>query len=359
MNRALLLSIVCLASPARADEPVDPVACAGHFACWSPARLVLDLDLVTQARYLNVPGEDLTDLRLDRGELGARVGLGAHAAAELRLEAVRSAGEGGALGVDGDSTVIRVRYANVAGELVRGKLTIGGALGFVQDPWLRTLEDGYTLKPLSRTGSERLLGWSPSDLSALVRAAVGPVRLSVAVGNGEGLRFPERNTGKTTTAVLEVVPLDTPAARVVLAGVGRDGSIGVARVRERRAGGGATVITPYVRAGVEAVHAWGLGDRGDVTGTELAGWAEARVVDHAFVGARGATLGIDDGRRSTFGGAIAIEPWTDAHGGRLRVWLAVDRLTSSGDAMPIPGADPGDATIAMLIASATAPFTYF
>jgi hypothetical protein len=383
--RALLLLL--LASPAFADElpaptetpdaepaaaPVEPPGAAASviegahlleplvtpFAPWPTQRFYLDLDLVAQGRYLSTPGEDLSDIRLDRGELGARIALGKHGAAELRIEAVRSAIEGGALGVDGDSMIIRVRYANLNGEVTRGKLTIGGALGFVQDPWIRTLEDGYTLRPLSRTGSERLLGWSPSDLSGLVRASFGPVRATVALGNGEGLRFPERNNGKTTTAVVEVVPIVRRELRLVVAGVGRDGSIGIARVRERRAGGGATLVTPKIRAGGEVVRAWGLGDRGEIEGTELAAWADARIADHVFVSARGATLGIDSGRRTTFGGAVVVEPWNDNNRGRFRLWLAVDRIASSGDAMPVPGADPGDATIAMLIASATAPFTF-
>ncbi|MDX2094100.1 MAG: hypothetical protein SFX73_40090 [Kofleriaceae bacterium] len=389
--RALLLLSLLLAFPAYADElpeptdapapeaaaPIEPITTSNvvevkpeqpatitllsavpAFAPWSTQKLYLDLDLVAQGRYLSTPAEDLSDIRLDRGEIGARIALGKNGAAEMRIESVRSAVEGGALGIDGDSMVIRVRYANVNGELTRGKLTVGGALGFVQDPWIRALEDGYTLRPLSRTGSERLLGWSPSDLSALVRAGVGPVRATVTIGNGEGLRFPERNNGKTTTAVLEVVPLVRRDLRVVVAGVGRDGSIGIARVRDRRVGGGATIVTPTVRAGGEIVRAWGLGDRGDVEGTELAAWADARVVEHVYVSARGATLGIDAGRRTTYGGALVVEPWNDpTTRGRFRLWLAVDRITSSGDAMPIPGADPGDATIAMLIASATAPFT--
>jgi len=74
--------------------------------------------------------------------------------------------------------------------------------------------------------------------------------------------------------------------------------------------------------------------------------------------ARVATLGYSaGGRASTFGGAIAVEPWSNpAITARLRVWLAVDRITTSGAAMPLPGADAGDATVFMLIASATAPF---
>ncbi|MEO8701565.1 MAG: hypothetical protein ABI867_16085, partial [Kofleriaceae bacterium] len=274
------------------------------------------------------------------------------ALAELRVEAIRSALEGGSLGVDGDSTVIRVKTAQVSGTYTAGPVRLDGALGFVPDPWIRTLEDDYTVKPLSRTGSERLLGWPTSDLSAVVRASAGPVRVSVAAGNGEGLRFPERNTGKTTTAVLEVVPVATPELRLVASGVVRDGSIGVGSIRDRRAGGGLTAVTPWVRGGGEVVRAWGIGDRGDLEGLAIAGWADARVIDHLFVAARGATLGFTSGggRTSTFGGGVAVEPWKRG----LRIWLAVDRITHSGDAMPLPGSDAGDATVVMLIASAIA-----
>jgi hypothetical protein len=360
---------------AKADVVADPAVAKTPFAPWSTKKLAVDLELVTQGRYTSKTSGNLSELRLDRGELGARVGLGDHAAAELRLEAIRSASDGGALGIDGDSTVVRVKYANVAGSVDLGPVILDGALGFVGDPWIRTIEDGYTLKPLSRTGSERLLGWPTSDLAALVRGTVGPARVSVSVGNGEGQRYPERNTGKTTTAVAEVVVANTDAIRASLAGMFRDGSVGVARVRDRRAGGGANVQTPWVRGGVEVVQAWGIGDRGDAEGLEIGAWADARVVEKLHVGARVATLGYaDGGRASTFGGAIAIEPWTSRAGigarstaldtpnaprgteARVRVWLALDRVTTSGAAMPLPGADGGDATVIMLVASASAPF---
>jgi len=350
------------ASGVRASAAADGAASIADgvpppFAPWSTARLALELELISQARHANKAGANLSEVRLDRGELGARVALGPHGAAELRLETVRSALEGGALGIDGDSMVVRIRFANIGGSMQLGPVTLDGALGFVPDPWLRALEDGYPLRPLSRSGTERLLGWAPADLAAIVRAAVGPARLSISIGNGEGQRFPERNTGKTTTAVAEVVAVNQHAVRLSLAGMFRDGSIGVARVRDRRAGGGATLITPWVRAGVEAVKAWGIGERGEAEGLEVGGWAEGRIVDHVFVAARGSSLGFTaGGRLSTFGGAIAVEPWTDSARGRYRVWLAVDRVTASGGAMPLPGADPGDATVAMLVVSAVAPF---
>jgi hypothetical protein len=347
--------------PAAAQRGPEPEAAASEsapppaFAAWPTARLALDLRLFTSARWTKQTGDDLTALQLDRGEVGVRVGITRQAAAELRLEAVRSAGEGGTLGVDGDSMVARIKVAQVGGTVDLGPVRLDGALGFVRDPWIATLEDGYSLLALSRTASERLLGWPTSDLSAEVRASVGPARLSVAVGNGEGLRYPERNSGKTTTAVLEVVPIHTRDLRIAFAGVGRDGSLGAASVRDRRAGGGATVITPLVRAGVEAVRAWGVGDRGDVVGTALAGWAEATPMPRLSIAARGASFGIMSGRASTFGGAVVVTPWPSSLG-ELRVWLAIDRQTTSGTASPLPGVAPGDATVLMLIVSAEAPY---
>ncbi|HEY5920228.1 MAG TPA: hypothetical protein VIV11_01100 [Kofleriaceae bacterium] len=339
---------------------VEPVAPAVHrFAPWQRTRLAIELELYTQARFVRRTGDDLSELRLDRGELGARIGLDTWAAATLRLEAIRSASDGGALGVDGNSTVIRVKAAHVAAKHDIASVQVEGALGFVPDPWLATLESDYTVKPLSRTGSERLLDWPASDLAFVGRATVGPVRFSLSAGNGEGLRYPERNTGKTTTGVLEVVPIATEALRVSIAAVGRDGSLGVASIRDRRAGGGIAVTSVRVRGGAEVVQAWGIGDRGDAKALLASAWADAHVVSRAFVALRGATLGFadDGGRLNTFGGAVAVEPWQDARRGRFRVWLAIDRVTSSGSAMPLPGADPGDATLIMLIASAIAPFT--
>lgn len=355
----------------KADPPPPPPM---KWAPWYTARLYLELELTTQGRVTSRAGEDLSEFRLDRGEFGGRIQLGKQGAAELRIEAIRSAVDGGSLGIDGDSTVFRVRTAQLFGKHELGPVRLEGALGFVPDVWLRTVEDNYTAKPLSRTGSERLLGWQPTDLAGVVRVSAGPVRGTLSIGNGEGPQFPERNTGKTTTGVLEVAPVMTPELRVVLAGVVRDGSIGVASIRDRRFGGGATVVTPRIRGGFEAVFAQGIGDQAAAEGTMLGGWADASVVDRVYLTARGSTLAFSDdgGRTSTFGGAIAYEPWLEQTAapqrgpassdpgrqrGRLRVWLAVDRVTTSGGAMPLPGIDAGKATQIMLIASAIAPFT--
>jgi hypothetical protein len=346
-------------APAPAALVAEPAARAvvERFPAWRTSRLVLDLELYTQARLVRRSGDDLSELRLDRGELGARVGIHRNAAAELRLEAIRSAPDGGALGIDGNSTVVRVKRAQLVALQAFGAVRIDGAIGIAADPWIATLERDYTVKPLSRTGSERMLDWPTSDLAAVVSASVGPVRATAGMGNGEGLRFPERNTGKTLTGVVEIVPVATESLRVSAALLGRDGSVGVTSIRDHRLGGALTAVTPRARLSAEVVQAWGIADRGDAKGLLVAAWAEARPVAKAIVAARGASLGYTGGgRQTTLGGGLAVEPWPDTARGMLRLWLAVDRVTTSGAAMPLPGADAGDATLFMLIAAIHAPY---
>jgi len=349
--------------------------------------LELDLEMFGTGAYTSRDGSSLSEFRLDRGELGAVVGLGHYFGTELRLESVRSAAEGGALGVDGDSIVIRVKRAQVFGDYDVDKLHLHGAAGITPDPWITALETDYPLRPLSATASERVLGWPTSDLAGLGRVAYGPVRLSVSFGNGEGLDYPERNNGKTTTAVVEAEPLATAAARLRLAAVGRDGSVGPGLVRDRRFGGAATLWTEMVSAGGELVKAYGIADRGDLEALALAGWAEVRPLPMFAVVGRFTTVGYNNGggRASSFGGAIALEPWRDTASiqlqhrgerdlngnpkpetgcdrckdaiGNVRLWLALDHTTTSGTAMPIPGADAGTATTLLVIVSTTAPIT--
>ncbi|MBX3156382.1 MAG: hypothetical protein KF773_10315 [Deltaproteobacteria bacterium] len=392
-HRLAVLAAICLPATAFADEPppaapvtaqqalvriVRPVEDPPPFPRFSTAPLELDVEVFAQARRIAPDGDTgaLEELRLDRGEVGARVMLGSSAATELRVESIRSAADGGALGIDGDTTVIRIKRAQLVGGhswFRRGDgaqtLRIDGAIGFIQDPWLDALERDDTLRPLARTGSEQLLAWPVSDLAAMARVTLGPARLAIAVGNGEGLAFPERNSGKTTTAVLEVVPLHTTTAHVRVSAVARDGSIGPALVRDRRFGGAATAVLPRVRGGAEVVKAYGLATRGELEGLLASGWIDARVAGDdrdtgLFVAARGATLGYEGGGRiTTVGGAVAVQTWHrrfDGRGserdGRFRIWLALDRTSTSGNAMPVPGADAGTATTVLAIASAVAPF---
>lgn len=319
--------------------PLLFVATAAH------ADVAVDAQIFVDGDYQ----KDYSQIVLDRGEAGVTVGLGKYAAAELRLEAIRSAKDGGALGIAGDSLVARIKRAQITGgyqltDLVR----LDGAAGLAYDPWIAALELGDTELPLARTADETLLGDSPSDLSFIARATVGIASATLCVGNGEGLSYPERNTGKTTTGIIEVRPID--GLRVAV--MGRDGSLGPASVRNHRLGGLASLHLDIVDAGVEVDRAYGLDGMSELTGTALAGWGEVRPIPYGIVAARGATLRLDGGSRNTFGGGVAVEPTSG-----LRVWLAVDRTTSHGTAMPL-FTDPGDATTVMLIVSATKRFTW-
>ena len=358
------------------EGQVYPLPMSALFADPAHHKLELDLEMFGTGAYTSSDGPAFSEFRLDRGEAGAIVGLGPYIGTELRLESIRSAENGGELGVGGDSIVIRVKRAQVFGDYditgAPAPLSVHGALGITPDPWITALETDYPLRPLSATASERVLGWPTSDLAALGRVSYGPIRASVSFGNGEGLDYPERNNGKTTTAVVEAVPLTTPDGHLRIAGVVRDGSIGPARDRDRRFGGAATVWTPLLSAGAELVKAYGIADRGDLEALALAGWAEVRPLNQLALVGRLTTIGYANGggRASSFGGAVALEPWRDrardGHQhccigtdtvGYARLWLAVDHTTASGAAMPIPGADAGAATSLLLIVSTTAPFT--
>jgi hypothetical protein len=321
-------------------------------------RLQLELELFTSADYTHrEDGSELTEFRLDRAELGGTIHYDPNFGAELRLETVRSAAEGGELGIAGDSLVVRIKRAQLFGDLDTNHMHVRAAAGVTPDPWIATLEQDDSVRPLSPTASERLLGWPTGDLAGLVRVTAGPVRLSVSFGNGEGLAYPERNNGKTTTAVAEVVPYFTRTQRLRLAVMAKDGSVGPALVRDHRLGGAATFTANVVAAGAELVRAWGVGDRGDIVALVAGGWADVATGGPFHVALRAATAGYAaGGRHSTLGGALAIEPWNDPERGRMRVWLAVDRATASGNAAPLPGADPGNATTVMLLLSTTLPY---
>jgi hypothetical protein len=331
-----LLALVALTAVAHADDVPS---------------LRLDLETFADADWMHRDGADVTQFRLDRGEAGATVGLASYAGAELRLESIRSGVAGGSAGIDGDSLVMRVKRAQIfARDLELGDFTIGGAMGVVPDPWISALETDYPLRPLSATASEGLLGWATGDLAVQGRIAYGPARLTVNIGNGEGLSYPERNDGKTTTGVLEVMPVD----HLRIFAMGRDGSIGPARVRDQRLGGGATLSMPIASAGVELVRAYGVGDLGDVTAWTAAGWAELRPIDRVAFSLRGSTMRFDDGHRTSVGGAVAFAP--PVKRATLRLWFAIDRTTSTGTADPVPALDPGTATTFLLIVSTTAPY---
>lgn len=342
MIRAVIL-VGILAAGAHAD----PAA--------TPHRWVsIDTEVFASGVVTRAEGDTLSAFEVGRAEVGAAVGLHPNVTALVRLEAVRSATGGGTVGIDGNSLVIRVKRAAVTAHGEVGPVTLAADAGLVADPWIATLEADYPLRALAATASERELGWDTSDLGVCVRAELGRVHAAIAVGNGEGRRFPERNDGKTTTGVIGVRVVDTTVAgfgvRVDVDAVGRDGSVGPASTRERRFGGGVRLRSGDATAGAEVVRALGVADRGELEATVLGAWAAVPVWRGLGVAARWNALRLDGGLTShEVIGAVSYDVVPATAHGAVRAFAAVawdrDRTTA-------PGAD-ADATRFLLVIAAT------
>ena len=335
-----------------------------------------------------------SEAALSRAEVGLQIGfasnadrLGGQATAEafgeLRLEAIRSTTPQSGFGVDGDSLVLRVKRARVFGQWHVARATLHAEVGMVADPWLQGLDADPGLRPLLPSVSESdLYQWS-SDLGAVVSGQLGPVRATLAVVNGEGRNFAERNTGKNTTGMLDATfPLGQVAqqpARLWLAAMGRDGSYGPGAARDHRFGAASMLVTSVGSAGVEVVRGLGIAGRGDVTAWASAAWLHVPVPMFSrwsFAGrfAR-SDFAIDNdpltGRKQSVLGAVSmvvlpgwqatdvaalrgtLTPASALCGGHgVRAWLSVERRTVRGIATTLAGTSAQDATAIMLTMSA-------
>ncbi len=286
MNKPIL-ALLFASTAAHADDA---------FSVAPVPKLQVDLQTFIDGDDVHRTGDELTEIRLDRGEVGATVGLGPRFATELRLEAIRSAAEGGALGIAGDSLVARIKRAQILGNYALGDLRLEGMAGLAADPWIATLELGDPTLPLSRTASERMLLDSPSDL---VLRRPRDVRDRAGHGRDRERRgpvLPRAQPRQDHDRRREVLPV--PGLRV--AAMARDGSIGPASIRDHRFGGMATLHLDLVDAGLEVERALGIAGDATLTGNAFAGWIEARPMPYGVVAARGATLQLDGGQHTTW-----------------------------------------------------------
>ena len=262
-----------MSSLAHADD-------AGEFAPAPQPRLALELQLFTDADWIHQPGTDFTQFRLDRGEAGVAIGFAKHYGAELRLESIRSAEEGGELGIDGDSIVVRVKRAQIYGDADAGDVHFHVAAGIAPDPWITALETDYPLRPLSLTASERLLGWPVSDLAGAGQRCARAGAPEPQLRQRRRARLPRAQQRQDHHRGARGRAARRPGLRRRLMALGKDGSVGPALVRDRR-----SVLRRHSRhlmraRGTELVRAYGIGDRGDLVGWVYAGWLEARPIDH-------------------------------------------------------------------------------
>jgi hypothetical protein len=285
---------------------------------------------------------------LDRAELGTAWRGRDEVGAELRLEAVRSAGEGSLLGVDGDSLVLRVKraWAFWGADLPAG-LTLRLDGGLVPEPLITEVERTYALRGLAPLLAESGGLFDTSDLGAVLHLTAWDARLRLALSatNGEGRNAREQNEGKTIGATLGLTALRTDAGLdLVLFGVYRDGSVGVGRARDDRFGGGFALRHPDAGLGALFLAADGYAGDSDRRAQGIEAWADARLLwDALGVAVRFERLTFEPGddaeaSRQRVTGALFgdIDAWA-AGLQRFRVYLAYENDGADEGASPFPG----------------------
>ncbi|MCA9653223.1 MAG: hypothetical protein H6712_31685 [Myxococcales bacterium] len=316
--------------------------------------LVLSTDVFAGYRHDFVAGGSMGEFRVDRGEVGTGFVWKPHARIEggavVRLEAIRSAGPGSLMGIDGNSLIVRLleTYGHVAAHL--GPIDLGARVGLVPERWIEQVQKVYDTRAVASIPSERAAFLDRSDVGATLTASgwKGLVELDLQVVNGEGRAQEELNPGKNTTAMLSVRPLRRrlPKGPLVLAVHGgyRDGSLGVASLRNHRGAVAIGVSSPWVYAGFEYAHALGYQARGDVTANALGAWASGHVLA-PWLGLMGKLdriqADLSDGDSvvlvATAGAFGDLFPYIDRNRRRLRLYV-VYQYEGHGDAAgPLPG----------------------
>ena len=189
------------------------------------------------------------------------LGIAQHGAgARLQLGAVRSAGEGSYIGVDGESLLAQVQVAEARYLVPRWGL--GVAAGLVDTAWVVSGDDAWGFRALAPVSGERNGLFTRSDLGATASwTSPGDwASLSLTVSSGEGHQRRERNDGQNVALWFAVradqaLPDDV---HIELQGLLRDGSRGLRFVRDHRAGARLLTEVGAIRGGVEWVRAWGL-----------------------------------------------------------------------------------------------------
>lgn len=314
------------------------------------------------ARYqaLFTAAGDFQEITLDRAQLGGCLVHDSGAGLLLGVEAVRSAAPGSLIGVDGDSIVVRLRYALASFDRAMGPGRLTVRAGLVPDPWLETVERRFDLRRVGPTTSESF--FEPSDLGATVRYAILDERLALTVAylNGEGAREVEQNTGKNLTAVLgaDVLVLELPAGPLTVGvhGALRDGSLGVGEARNHRVAAAITAVHPRASAGVEVVGALGYAGRGERAALGVGGWIAGTILDpwvglSARVESLNADLDADGAAVLTTTLGLYGDVTSVAEPLRLRLHLLWQHTSAGAAAPPLPGADLDSDRLSVVIES--------
>jgi hypothetical protein len=305
-------------------------------------------------RYNTVGGEGFSEFVLDRGEIGTGLTWKPLQRVEggvvLAVEAVRSAGPQSLIGIQGNSLVVRLleTYGNLA--IHASPIDIGLRVGLVPERWIQQVEKGYDTRGLLALGSDDGRFFDRSDLGATLTLSgwKGLVELDLEYFNGEGRAQQELNAGKNTTVMATVSPLRRQTKKgpmtLSLRGGYRDGSLGVASLRNHRGAAAATFASPWAYAGFEYAHALGIDGQPGVVANTLAGWASGHVWA-PWIGLMAkydrTQQNLDDSastvQRITAGVFSDLFPYIDRNRRRLRLYVSYQYEGYGEAAGPLPG----------------------
>ena len=316
--------------------------------------ITLGGEVFTGYRHNSVGAQSQSEFRLDRAELGTGMvwtgGDRFDGGVTVGLEAVRSAGPQSLIGVDGNSMVVRMLEAYGQAVVHAGPIDIGARVGLVPERWIEQVEKGYDTRGLVPLPSDDGTFFDRSDLGASLTVSGwrGRAELDLQFVNGEGRAQQELNDGKNTTAMLTVRPLLRRTERgpmtLALHGGYRDGSLGIASLRNHRGAAAVTFASVYAYGGVEYVHALGYGERAGIEANALGVWASAHLWRH-YIGASAKydrvqqELGTDGSNldRVTAGLFTDAFDYLDRNRRRLRLHLAYQYEGYGDAAGPLPG----------------------
>jgi hypothetical protein len=277
----------------------------------------------------------------------ARTGVGVSAqgaGARLLLGTVRSGGDDGYIGVDGEALVPRVEVADARFQAPAVGLSI--AAGLVDDPWVVTGNQAWGYRPFAAEMSQDQ-GWNErSDLGALA-AWTSPgawVTAATTLTSGEGLARRERNGGQNLAGLVVVRPMAATAhpdgLQVTI--YGRDGSRGLGLSRDHRLAGRVSGQLGPALGGVEHMRAWGVAGDAARRPTGWSAWAGTRADQPLALVARLDRIdldpdGDDDRLHVLRAGAGARLPWR-ASPAPARLMAVLERTHRQPDATALAGA---------------------
>lgn len=250
-----------------------PVPAAAESAEVAPLVATADLEVAGRAQMaLPETGVSRT-LTLPRARIEGGLFVGEYASARVAATAVRSGGDDGYLGIEGESIVPAFSIAEARGALPNLGLAIG--MGLVDDPWTLRSEQAFGLRDLGPSLGEEQ-GWMErSDLGfwAGWTSPQGWISFRADAASGEGARYRERNDGKNLSANLSVRPLagQSKGGMLQFDVYARDGSRGLTLTQDHRVGARVAADAGVVSGGVELLSAWGVD--GDAERTPFGGSA--------------------------------------------------------------------------------------